>query len=71
MSTNPHSTRRPSRRFILLEGMVFGIVGGLLVAAGFYWLHASGGYLGLHLFGFALGGGLLLTGIQRLIRQRR
>jgi hypothetical protein len=71
MPTNSDPTRGPSRRFILLEGIVFIIVGGSLAAGGFYWLSASGGYLGLHFIGFTLGGGLLLTGIQRLIRQRR
>lgn len=35
---------------------MFAIVGGFMVAGSFYWLHASGGYLGLHLFGFVLGG---------------
>jgi len=60
----------PSPRLRLVEGILFTLVGGILLAGGFLWLHISGGFMGLHLIGFMIGGGLLLQGLCRLGTRR-
>lgn len=64
--SNLDPTRRPSPRLILVEGILFTLVGGVLFAGSFLYLQMSGGFMGLHLIGFLLGGGLLLQGVRRL-----
>ncbi len=64
--SNLDPSRRPSPRLILAEGVLFTLVGGILLAGGFLWLETSGGVMGLHLIGFVLGGGLLLLGLGKL-----
>jgi hypothetical protein len=60
--SNLDPTRRPSPRLKLVEGILFTLVGGILLTGGSLWLQMSGGFMGLHLIGFVLGGGLLLLG---------
>lgn len=64
--SNLDPTRRPSLRLSLIEGILFTLVGGILLTGGFLWLQMSGGFMGLHLVGFLLGGGLLLLGLRKL-----
>ncbi|MBX3745986.1 MAG: hypothetical protein KF833_11825 [Verrucomicrobiae bacterium] len=68
-SSNLDVTRHPSLRLRLVEGILFTLVGGIVMTGGFLWLQMSGGFMGLHLIGFLLGGGLLLLGLRRLGRR--
>lgn len=58
--------RRESPRLKLAEGILFTLVGGVLVVGGFLWLSFSGGFMGLHLIAFLLGGSLVVAGLCRL-----
>ncbi|MBL9137368.1 MAG: hypothetical protein JNK85_15965 [Verrucomicrobiales bacterium] len=48
------------------EGILFLLVGIVLVGGGFLWLTISGGYMGLHLVAFLLGGSFVVAGLRRL-----
>ena len=61
------SPNRPPARLILAEGISFTLVGVVLLVGGFVWLRWSGGFLGLHLIGFLLGGVSTSIGLRRLI----
>lgn len=56
----------PSARLRRVEGISLTVVGGLLLVIGYLWLRFSGGFMGLHLVGFVLGGGLLASGLREM-----
>lgn len=62
---------RPSPRVKRAEGIVGTLLGIGFLVGGFVWLRLSGGFLGLHLIAFLLGGGLLISGLRKLFGRDR